>query len=142
MAMRHRSVILDAGPLAAMLRRRDEHHQWANARVGEIPAPMLTCEAVLSEAHFLLRDVPTVRREIAAMSEAGIFLVAFSYEEEKLAIRKTLEKYADVPMSFADACLVRMSELYPNSVVFTFDSDFKIYRRNGRQPIPLIFPEV
>lgn len=82
-----------------------------------------------------------MRREIAAMSEAGIFLIAFSYEEEKPAIRKMLEKYADVPMSFADACLVRMSELYPDSVVFTLDSDFKIYRRNGRQPIPLIFPE-
>lgn len=139
--MKPGSVILDTGPLAAILRRRDGHHQWANAWMDEIPAPMLTCEAVLSEAHFLLQDVPTVRREIAAMSEAGIFLIAFSYEEEKPAIRKMLEKYADVPMSFADACLVRMSELYPDSVVFTLDSDFKIYRRNGRQPIPLIFPE-
>ncbi|HNG34544.1 MAG TPA: pilus assembly protein, partial [Blastocatellia bacterium] len=59
----------------------------------------------------------------------------------KMAVSKLLEKYADVPMSFADACLVRMSELYPDSAVFTLDSDFKIYRRNGRQAIPLIFPE-
>lgn len=102
---------------------------------------MLTCEAVLSEAHFLLRDLPLARRAISGMSEDGIFLVAFNYEEQKAFVSKLLEKYADVPMSFADACLVRMSELYPDSAVFTTDSDFKIYRRNGRQQIPLIFPE-
>lgn len=139
--MRVRSVILDAGPLAAMLRQRDQHPRWASAQVVNIPAPMLTCEAVLSEAHFLLQNVPTMRQEIAAMSEVGIVLVAFSYEEEKASIRKLLEKYADVPMSFADACLVRMSDIYPDSAIFTLDSDFKIYRRNGRQPIPLIYPE-
>lgn len=139
--MMRRAVILDAGILAAILRRRDQYHSWADAKVNEIVAPMLTCEAVLSEAHFLLRDVPLARRVISEMSEKGIFIVAFSYEEQKAFIGKLLEKYADVPMSFADACLVRMCELYPHSSVFTLDSDFKIYRRNGRQPIPLIFPE-
>jgi predicted nucleic acid-binding protein len=69
------------------------------------------------------------------------YQVAFNVEDEKHAVRRLLEKYADVPMSFADARLVRMSELYPDSTVFTTDSDFKIYRRNGKQPIPLIFPE-
>ncbi len=136
-----RKAILDAGVLAAILRRRDQYHSWANAQVDEIVVPMLTCEAVLSEAHFLLRDLPLARRAISGMSEDGIFLIAFNYEEQKAFVSKLLEKYADVPMSFADACLVRMSELYPDSAVFTIDGDFKIYRRNGRQQIPLIFPE-
>jgi len=105
-----RSVILDAGVLAAILRRRDQYHPWASAMVKEVVAPMLTCEAVLSEAHFLLRDMPLARRAISEMSEKRIFIVAFSHEEQKAFIGKLLEKYADVPMSFADACLVRMSE--------------------------------
>jgi predicted nucleic acid-binding protein len=136
-----RPIILDSSVLAAILRRRDEYHRWASVKVNDIPAPMVTCEAVLSETHFLLRDIPLARRAISKMSENGIFVVAFNYEEQKAFVGRLVEKYADVPMSFADACLVRMSELYPNSAVFTLDSDFKIYRRNGRQPIPLISPE-
>lgn len=139
--MIRRAVILDTSALVAILRRRDEHHQWANARVGEIVAPLLTCEAVLSEAHFLMQDLPLARQSLIGMSLDGVFTVAFNFEEEKAAVGKLLNKYADVPMSFADACLVRLSELYPDSAVFTLDSDFKIYRRNGRQTIPLIFPE-
>lgn len=139
--MIRRPVILDASVLVAILRRRDEHHQWATARAGEIIAPMLTCEAVLSEAHFLMQDLPLGRQSLIGMSLDGIFTVAFNFEEEKVAVGRLLNKYADVPMSFADACLVRMRELHPDSFVFTLDSDFKIYRRNGRQPIPLIYPE-
>lgn len=139
--MKNKRAILDTSALAAILRRKDEFHRWANAEVDKIVAPMLTCEAVLSETYFILRDIPGARRVISEMSEKSIFVVAFDYEEQKTYISKLLEKYADVPMSFADACLVRMSELYPNSAVFTLDGDFKIYRRNGRQPIPLISPE-
>lgn len=141
MANMRRKVILDASALAALLRYQDGHHQWAAAELRKMSAPLLTCEAVLSETHFLLRGSPLALQSIMKMSLAGAFTVAFNFEDEKLAIRKLLEKYADVPMSFADACLVRMSELYPDSVVFTLYSDFKIYRRNGKQPIPLIFPE-
>ncbi|HEX5082251.1 MAG TPA: PIN domain-containing protein [Blastocatellia bacterium] len=136
-----RVVILDTGALVAILRRRDERHQWANAKINEIIAPMLTCEAVLSEAHFLLQDSPLARQAIIEMSLNGIFMAVFNFEEEKASVSRLLDKYADVPMSFADACLVRMSEIYPDSAVFTTDSDFKIYRRNGRQQIPLIFPK-
>ena len=75
------------------------------------------------------------------LAAKDFYRVAFNLEDEKHAVRRLLEKYADVPMSFADACLVRMTELYPDSTVFTTDSDFKIYRKHGRQPIPLIFPE-
>ncbi|MDQ3011009.1 MAG: PIN domain-containing protein [Acidobacteriota bacterium] len=136
-----RRVILDASALAALLRHRGEHHQWATAELRKMAAPLLTCDAVLSETHFLVRDSPRALQSIMKMSLDGAFTVAFNFEDEKLAISKLLEKYADVPMSFADACLVRMSELYPDSTVFTLDGDFKIYRRNGRQPIPFIFPE-
>lgn len=51
-----------------------------------------------------------------------------------------MRRYADVPMSLADACLVRMSELSDDASVLTLDSDFRIYRRLGRQAIPLLTP--
>jgi len=139
--MKRRNVILDAVTLAALLNRKDQHYAWAAAQLNEIVPPLLTCEAVLSEAHFVLRDIPTSRQAIMELAVKDFYKVVFNLEDEKQAVKRLLEKYADVPMSFADACLVRMSELHPESAVFTTDSDFKIYRRNGRQPIPLIFPE-
>jgi uncharacterized protein len=139
--MKRRNVILDAVTLAALLNRKDQHHVWAAAQLNEIVPPLLTCDAVLSEAHFVLRDLPASRQAIMELAVKDFCKVVFNFEDEKQAVKVLLEKYADVPMSFADACLVRMSELYPESAVFTTDSDFKIYRRNGRQPIPLIFPE-
>lgn len=139
--MKRRNIILDASTLAALLNHKDHHYKWAAAQLGTIAPPLLTCEAVLSEAHFILRDIPPSLRAIMELAVKDFYKVAFNVEDEKQAVKSLLEKYADVPMSFADACLVRMSELYPDSAVFTLDSDFKIYRRNGRQPIPLISPE-
>ena len=139
--MKRRNVILDASALAALLNHKDQHYVWATKQLSGMAAPLLTCEAVLSETHFILRDVPPARRAIMELAAKDFYRVAFNLEDEKHAVRRLLEKYADVPMSFADACLVRMTELYPDSAVFTTDSDFKIYRKHGRQPIPLIFPE-
>ncbi len=139
--MKRRNTILDAGTLAALLNHKDQHYAWASTQLKEIVPPLLTCEAVLSEAHFILRGIPPSRQAIMELAVNGFYQVAFNLEDEKQAVKRLLEKYADVPMSFADACLVRMSELFPDGAVFTIDSDFKIYRRHGRQPIPLIFPE-
>lgn len=139
--MKRRAIILDTGTLAALLNHKDQHYVWASAQLKELVPPLLTCEAVLSETHFILRGIPPARQAIMELAIKGFYQVAFNLEQEKQAVKRLLEKYADVPMSFADACLVRLSELYPDSAVFTLDSDFKIYRRNGRQTIPLIFPE-
>jgi len=139
--MKRRNVILDASVLAASLNHKDQYYKWTVEQLGTIVPPLLTCEAVLSEAHFIQRDIPPSLRAIMELAVKDFYKISFNAEEEKQALKALLEKYADVPMSFADACLVRMAELYPDSAVFTLDSDFKIYRRNGRQAIPLIFPE-
>ena len=78
--------------------------------------------------------------DLLIMAETGLFRVAFDFNREQAAIRNLLARYADLPMSFADACLVRMNELHPESEIWTLDLDFKIYRRNGRSSIPLISP--
>lgn len=133
-------VLADAGPLVAALRKRDRQHAWAHAQLAARSAPLLTCEAVLSETFYLLQGVSGGRDALAALIERGLLEVRFDFQDEREATLRLLRKYSDTPMSFADACLVRMSELHRNSLVFTLDHDFAAYRRNGRDRIPLIAP--
>lgn len=133
-------VLADTGPLVAALRKRDRHHVWTRAQLAARPAPLVTCEAVLSEAFFLLQGVSGGREALAALIDRGLLEVRFDFQDEREATMRLLRKYSDTPMSFADACLVRMSELHRSSHVLTLDQDFAAYRRNGRERIPLIAP--
>ena len=136
-----RGVLLDTGPLVAFLNRRDEYHEWAMAQWGQIAPPMLTCEAVLSEACFLLSRMPSESEPVMDLLQRKVIVPSFRLKDQTQPVQKLLEKYRSVPMSLADACLVRMSELYPENRVLTLDSDFSLYRRNGRQMIPAIMPQ-
>lgn len=132
------SVAVDAGFLAALIERRERHHDWAVAAAVQHPRPWQTCEPVLSEAFFLLD-----RQEKAALTalfKRDQLLASFRFSEHKQTIIALMQKYGEVPMSFADACLVRMTELLPESVLLTTDADFRIYRRHGRQVVPCILP--
>ncbi len=135
-----RAVLLDTGPLVAFLDRRDRYHRWTEDRWGELTAPLLTCESVVSEACFLLRGLPGGSRAVMELFARGVVRVDFSLDREVPAVARLLAKYADVPMSLADACLVRMSELHTESAVFTVDRDFRLYRRHSRRVIPAISP--
>jgi len=132
------AVIADTGPIVAFLNARDRHHEWAVRRFSELRAPLLTCEAVLSEACFVLRAVRGGPEAVIDLVHRGALALPFSLEQEASSIRKLLVKYRDVPMSLADACLVRLSEQHAESAVVTLDGDFSVYRRHGRQAIPLI----
>ena len=133
-------AIVDAGPLVAFLDRRDAHHTWALERFRELHAPLLVCEPVLTETLFLLRRAPAAQAAVLGHVRAGQLRIAFSLAQEIEAVEQLLTSYADVPMSLADACLVRMAELYGDHAVCTLDSDFHVYRKHGRTPIPLITP--
>jgi predicted nucleic acid-binding protein len=135
------TVLLDTGPLVSLVNRRERHHDWAAARFGELAPPLETCESVLSEACFLLRRYPGGTDAVMALVERGVVSPSFSLAKEQARVRRFLKRYHETPMSLADACLVRMSELIPDSAVMTLDADFKIYRRHGRELIPLIAPE-
>ncbi len=130
-------VLIDTGPLVAAINAREGSHPWVNGQLQQIKQPMLTCEAVITEACFLLG---TKQGLLFNLMDAGVLEIEFSLKHDAKSICKLMDKYADVPMSLADACLVRMSEIHDGSRVFTLDGDFKIYRRNGRQTIPLITP--
>lgn len=134
------AVIVDTGPLVAFLRRDDSHHAWVTAQLTSLDPPLITCEAVLSEAAFLLRRVPRGPDALLALVRRKLVRVPFQLEAELPAIERLVGRYANVPMSLADACLVRMSETHAGSVVLTLDSDFRTYRRHGRNVIPLIAP--
>lgn len=133
-------VVLDTGPLVALIDRDDSRHRWTVTQVGALEPPFLTCEAVISEALFLLpkarNGVPTLLRFL----EERLVIIGFDLDDHLEAVSRLIQKYDDVPMTLADACLVRMSELHDRAHVFTLDSDFKLYRRHGRQAIPLIYP--
>jgi len=133
-------VLLDTGPLVAALNRRDRFHPWARSMLGVIRPPLHTCEAVLAEACFLLRGGQGGADAVLALVERGILAVEFPVSEHTASIRRLMGKYRDVPMSLADACLVRMSELHDGATLWTLDNDFRVYRRHRRQTIPLLMP--
>lgn len=136
-----RDVVIDTGPLVAVLAKRDAWHAWAVARWRDIEPPLETCEAVISEAAFLLRNVPGGHDALLALVEEGVVEVRFELADEVGVVRGLLARYVDQPMSLADACLVRMTEIRPRAKVLTLDQDFRRYRRLGRKVIPLIAPK-
>lgn len=135
------SVIVDTGPLVALLNRREHYHAWARKVMDTIEPPIFTCDAVLSEACFLLQDADGGRDAVLELVARGIVRSDFRAATEIDALRALMKKFGSVPMSLADACLVRMTELDQKSVVLTLDSDFGIYRRNRRQVVPTISPK-
>lgn len=133
-----KNVLVDAGFLVALLSRRDAHHRWAVTQAPGQAPPWRACEAVLSEAFHLLgaRGAPAVR----ALLRRRALIAAFDLDNDLESVLKLLQKYADVPMSLADACLVRMTETLADPIILTTDSDFRIYRRHSRQMVPCLMP--
>jgi len=133
-------TIADTGIIVAYLNKKDQWHQWTLEQMRSLPTPFLTCEAVITEACYLMQSKPDGKADVLKMLDDGALQIDFSLSDEVSEIKKLIRKYDSVPMDFADACLVRMSKLIENSIVFTVDLDFLIYRKNGKKQIPLIYP--
>lgn len=132
--------LLDTGPLVAFIDRRDRDHDWSQRTLAKLAAPLITCEAVLSEALFLLRADPAAPQKISTLFERGLLAIHPLLDKEATPIFSLMQTYRDRPMSLADACLVRLAEKMRGSVVVTLDSDFKVYRRHRRLQIPMLSP--
>jgi predicted nucleic acid-binding protein len=129
--------IADTGFLVAFARANDRHHDWAAGLASRVSEPLLTCEAVLAETAFHLRSVPLV----LAMIREGLLSVAFAAGDHLPRLADLAQAYADREPDLADLCLIRMSELFPRHSVITVDrEDFRVYRRNKRETIPIICP--
>lgn len=129
--------IADTGFLVAFANAGDRHHAWALGVAERVTEPLLTCEAVLAESAFHLRNAALV----LSMVDEGLVAVAFDANDHLPQLLALARRYADRQPDLADLCLVRMSELHPRHSVITVDrDDFRIYRRNKREMIPLICP--
>lgn len=133
-------ILADTGPLVAVMNERDSYHAWACQVFRAIEPPVFTCEAVLSEAQFLLQERGGDPTQILRIVRDGALRIDFNVAEDVERLIELQHSYRNVPMSLADASLVRMSERWHHCRVLTMDSDFRVYRRNRRQVIPLLTP--
>jgi predicted nucleic acid-binding protein len=133
------SVLVDPGFIVALLSRRDAHHRWAVLQARRHPPPWTTCDAALSEAFHLLG--PPGGAPLGALLRRGALNSAFDLGNHLENVLRALEKYRDVPASLADACLLRMTETLACPILLTTDSDFRLYRRHGRQVVPVVMPD-
>lgn len=134
-------VIVDTGPLVAYVQEDGQHSDWTQQTFDRLSPPFLTCEPVLTEACFLIERGRGDPEDLLDLVERGLLRVDFAIRPELPRLRALMKRYRNLPMSLADACLVRMTEQEPASRVVTFDSHFRIYRRHDRRPIPLVMPE-
>lgn len=132
------NVIVDASFLIASLNRRDTNHAWAAATATQYPPPWQTCEPVLSEVFYLVER--SRHRSFAELIRRRAVSLCFRLNEQTSEVLALMEKYSDLPMSLADACLVRMTEVLSDPMLLTTDTDFRIYRRLGRKAIPCVMP--
>jgi predicted nucleic acid-binding protein len=134
-------TLLDTGALIAYLDADDQWHEWVSQQWRALRPPMIVCEPVITETVFLLRGRGLDLVSLWELLRREILEIDFDLQIEFETIAVLMRRYADLPMDLADACLVRMAEKRHDVRVFTLDRDFKIYRRHGRQIIPLIFPD-
>lgn len=132
-------VLLDTGPLVAYLYPRDRYHDWAVAQFTTLDLPFISCEPVLTEACFLVTRNRQPPARVLDIFRRGAVRIGMVIEGELAAVRALMERYANVPMSLADACLVRLAEI-TGLPVCTLDGGFAIYRAHGRRALDLISP--
>lgn len=132
-------VLLDTGALVAYLYPRERYHQWALEQFTTLDLPFVSCEPVLAEACFLAARVRLSPAQVLDVLRRGAVRIGLEVQEELAAIQALMQRYANVPMSLADACLVRLAEM-TGLPILTLDSDFTIYRAHGRRPLSLIMP--
>ena len=133
--------LLDTGPLVSFLASGLQYHAWAVEQWKQLRPPLLTCEPVLTEAAFLLKREHRDADVLFDLLQRGVIQIALAVEEEQADLRALMRRYRSRPMSLADACLVRLSEIHSACEVLTLDHDFRIYRRHGNRVIPIRMPD-
>jgi uncharacterized protein len=131
-------ILLDAGVIVALLDQSERHHAACVEVVTALAAPLVTCEAVLAEAYYLLRDLRGAPDAVLANVERGVFQVPFRLDATVGAIRVLMKRYASVPMDLADACLVHLADTLETGAILTLDSDFRVYRWKRRRSFELL----
>lgn len=124
----------------ALLDRSEQHHRDSVNAVSTLEAPLITCEAVIAESCYLLRDFEGAAAAVLENVDRGIFQIPYRLTGNAGGVVKLLRKYADVPMAFADACLVDMASDFQTGRILTLDADFRLYRWGRNRPFELLLP--
>jgi predicted nucleic acid-binding protein len=130
--------LLDTGCIVALLDRSERNHEICAAALEQLDAPLITCEAVIAEACYLLRGLKGAAATVLLNVERGTFLIPYRLVGQAAPVQKLLKKYADIPMDFADACLVDMATQYRTGRILTLDRDFHFYRWGKNRPFDLL----
>ncbi len=136
------NIFIDTGPLYAFFDQNDQHNRWTGEQFAKLTQPLITCEAVIAETVFLMLGTgidPDKLFEFAQREHLQI-LPVLEKPETLERIREIINTYSNLPASFADACLVHMTENRPRSKILTLDNHFTIYRTSEGKPLSLIFP--
>jgi uncharacterized protein len=130
-------AIADTGFLVAFGNRKDQFHSWARQLAERVTDPLLTCDAVLAETAFHLRNSALVLSFVSN----GLVRPALVLGDHLTRLMELAVRYADRQPDLADLCIIRLSEMHPRHAVITTDlADFRVYRRGRRETIPLIHP--
>ncbi len=127
-------VLLDTGAIVALLDRSEKFHQACAQAVQELEAPLITCEAVIAESCYLLRNLPGAPEAVIENVAAGVFQISFQLSREAVGVKQVLRKYGDRKIDLADACLIRLADDFETADILTLDKDFAIYRWGKNKP--------
>ncbi len=131
-------VLLDTGVIVALLDRSEKFHQACAAAVQELEAPLITCEAVIAESCYLLRNLPGAPEAVIENVAAGIFQVPFQLSREAVGVKQVLRKYRDRRIDLAGACLIRLADEFETADILTLDKDFAVYRWRKNKPFRIL----
>ena len=131
-------ILLDTSVIVALLDRSERFHDACAQAVRELEAPLITCEAVIAESCYLLRNLAGAPETVIENITAGIFHIPFQLSRDTSGINKVLRKYRDRKVDLADACLVRLADQFATGDILTLDSDFEIYRWARNKPFNLL----
>jgi len=132
------AILLDTGVIVALLDRAERYHKQSVEAVGASGAALVTCEPVITEACYLLRKNPKAVDRVLENVERGEFLVSTQLSLRVQNVRRLVEKYADTPMDFADACLVDLANEVQSGRILTLDNDFRVYRWGRNRPFEIL----
>jgi predicted nucleic acid-binding protein len=133
-----KATLLDTGVIVALLDRDERHHVLCVETVSDLIGPLVTCEAVVAQACYLLRGTPGAPEAIIKNVANGVFQTPMRLTDQASAVEKLLRKYHDVPMALADACLVDLADQMDTGQILTLDHDFEIYRWRSRRKFELL----
>lgn len=133
-----RATLLDTSVIVALLDRDERYHRQCVEAMSEVVGPLATCEAVITEACYLLRRIRGTTEVVIRNVAEGVFQMPVRLVDQAGAVEKLLKKYRDVPMDLADACLVDLADRIDSGQILTLDGDFYVYRWRARRKFRLL----